>query len=75
MSGDLRAQGSFKQRPGRAYRTSTGQEMLDLEGTGITDRESCRSVTDDELECDRAISQISQLVSNQVYKDKSGRRN
>ena len=49
--------------------------MLDLEGTSITDRESYRSVTEEELECDKAISQVSQLVSNQVYKDKSGRRN
>ena len=40
-------QTTLKPRPGRDYRLSTGQEML--EGTSITDQESCRGVTDGEI--------------------------
>ena len=46
----------LKQRRGRDHRTSTGQEIL--EEINITDRESCRSVTDYELERETTISQI-----------------
>ncbi|RUS73679.1 hypothetical protein EGW08_018561 [Elysia chlorotica] len=46
---------AFKQRPSRDHKPSTGSETL--EGINITDREGCRSDTDEELGRDTAISQ------------------
>ena len=48
-----------KQRPGRDHRPSTGQETL--EGIYITDRQSCRRVTDEELGRDTTISEVSPI--------------
>ena len=38
---------TLKQRPGQDHRPRTGHETV--EGTSITVRENCRSVTDEEL--------------------------
>ena len=50
-------QTTLSQRPGRDHRTSTGQRW---KRSSITDRGSCRRVTDEELGRDTAVSQVSQ---------------
>ena len=52
-------QTTLNQRPGRDHRPSRRQETL--QENNITDREICRSVTDEELAGDAVVSQVSHL--------------